>query len=107
VLTLYQAEWCPYSSAVRELLTERGLDFVARQVEPHPEQRASMLERTGSDEIPVLELDDGRFLHGTDEVVAWVAEQPPSPYGESHRAVWAGHHPPPATRAIVQSVPAA
>ena len=29
---LYQAEWCPYSSYVREQLTERGVAFVARQV---------------------------------------------------------------------------
>jgi len=28
MLTLYQAEWCPFSSAVREILTELGLDFV-------------------------------------------------------------------------------
>jgi glutaredoxin len=32
VLTLYQAEWCPYSSAVRQRLTELGIDFVAKQV---------------------------------------------------------------------------
>ena len=29
MLTLYQAEWCPFSSAVREVLTELGIDFVA------------------------------------------------------------------------------
>ena len=38
-VTLYQAEWCPFSSAVREVLTELGLDFVARQVEPWPKER--------------------------------------------------------------------
>jgi len=26
ILTLYQAEWCPFSSAVREALTELGID---------------------------------------------------------------------------------
>jgi len=44
MLTLYQAEWCPFSSAVRELLTELGLDFVARQVEPWPSERARLRE---------------------------------------------------------------
>jgi uncharacterized protein len=39
VLTLYQTEWCPFSSAVREVLTELGVDFVARQVEPWPDER--------------------------------------------------------------------
>ncbi|TML86014.1 MAG: hypothetical protein E6G09_04745 [Actinobacteria bacterium] len=32
MVTLYQTEWCPLSAAVREVLTEVGVDFVARQV---------------------------------------------------------------------------
>ena len=43
-LTLYQAEWCPFSSAVREVLTELGIDAVIRQVEPWPEQREHLRE---------------------------------------------------------------
>ena len=39
VLTLYQAEWCPYSARVRMRLTELGLPFVAKQVEPRQEDR--------------------------------------------------------------------
>ena len=42
MLTLYQAEWCPFSSAVREVLTELGVDFVARQVEPWPDERREL-----------------------------------------------------------------
>ena len=64
MVTLYQAEWCPFSSAVREVLTELGLDFVARQVEPWPEQRATLLERSGKDEIPALETEDGELVVG-------------------------------------------
>ena len=48
MLTLYQAEWCPFSSAVREILTEFGLDFVARQVEPWPEQRDGLRAVAGT-----------------------------------------------------------
>ena len=44
MIILYQAEWCPYSSKVRERLTELGVDFVARQVEPWPEQRMDVQE---------------------------------------------------------------
>ena len=51
MLTLYQAEWCPYSSAVRERLTELGVDFVARQVKPRQEEREAV------DEIPTLETE--------------------------------------------------
>jgi len=39
VITLYQAEWCPFSSSVRERLTELGVDFVARQVQPKEDER--------------------------------------------------------------------
>ena len=65
MLTLYQAEWCPFSSAVREILTELGLDFVARQVEAWPEERAGLRAVSGSDEIPALETEDGQFFNGT------------------------------------------
>ena len=55
LVTLYQAEWCTFSSAVREVLTELGIDAVLRQVEPWPEQRGRLRELTGTDQIPVLQ----------------------------------------------------
>ena len=66
MLTLYQAEWCPYSSAVREVLTELGLDFVARQVEPEPERARSVAARARRrpTRIPVLETEDGELFRG-------------------------------------------
>ena len=72
MLTLYQAEWCPFSSAVREILTELGLDFVARQVEAWPEERAGLQAVSGSDEIPTLETEDGQFFSGTREIFAYL-----------------------------------
>jgi glutaredoxin len=69
VLSLYQAEWCPYSSAVRERLTELGVDFVARQVEPDREQRQALREATGSDEIPALVLEDGEAIVGIEPIM--------------------------------------
>ena len=77
MLTLYQAEWCPFSSAVREVLTELGLDFVARQVEPWPEQRTELRKRSGDDEIPALETEDGRFFHGTRAIFGYLQEHEP------------------------------
>ena len=55
VLTLYQTEWCPCSSAGREVLTELGIDFVARQVEPWPNDRTGLQALAGTDQIPVLQ----------------------------------------------------
>jgi predicted GNAT family acetyltransferase/glutaredoxin len=92
MLTLYQVEWCPFSSAVREVLTELGLDFVARQVEPWPEERRSLVGRTGTDQIPVLETEDGKFLRGTREIFAYLREIDPWEYEAQHRRRFIDHH---------------
>jgi uncharacterized protein len=90
-LTLYQAEWCPFSSAVREVLTELGLDFVARQVEPWPSERAELRELADTDQIPVLETEDGRFYRGTREIFAHLRERDPWRFEAEHRRRFADH----------------
>jgi glutathione S-transferase len=85
MLTLYQAEWCPYSSPVRQRLTELGLDFVARQVEP----RGS--ERTSVSEIPTLETDDGIRFEGTTPIFAFLATLDPWEHESAHRAQYRAH----------------
>jgi uncharacterized protein len=91
VLTLYQAEWCPFSSAVREVLTELGLDFVAHQVEPWPSDRHRLQDLAGTDEIPVLESEDGRFFVGTRQIFAHLHERDAWTYAASHRRRFADH----------------
>ena len=91
-LILYQAEWCPFSSAVREVMTELGLEFVARQVEPWPRQRAELRGLAGTDQIPVLQTDDGRFHRGTRAIFAHLQECHPWQFEEAHRRRFAEHH---------------
>ena len=80
MITLFQAEWCPHSSKVRERLTELGIDFVARQVEPWPEQR------TDVDAIPTLETEDGTRITGEDEILAYLDSTfEPWQYEREHR----------------------
>jgi uncharacterized protein len=90
-LTLYQTEWCPFSSAVREVLTELGLDFVARQVEPWPRERSELREVAGTDQIPVLRTEDGRFFRGTREIFAHLRERDPWRFAVPHRRRFADH----------------
>jgi len=90
-LTLYQAEWCPFSSAVREVLTELGLDFTARQVEPWPEQRAGLREATGSDQIPVLVAEDGTAFVGTRAIFAHLRERHAWTCAAAHRRRFVDH----------------
>jgi predicted GNAT family acetyltransferase/glutaredoxin len=91
VLTLYQAEWCPFSSAVREVLTELGVDFVARQVEPWPEERRKLQALAGTDQIPVLQAEDGRFYRGTREIFAHLREVEPWQFAAEHRRRFSDH----------------
>jgi predicted GNAT family acetyltransferase/glutaredoxin len=90
-LTLYQTEWCPFSSAVREVLTELGLDFIACQVEPWPPERAELLEVAGTDQIPVLQVEDGRFFRGTREIFVHLRERDPWQFAAAHRHRFADH----------------
>ena len=87
LLTLYQAEWCPYSSAVRQRLTELGLAFVARQVAPHPEQRDDV------EEIPTLETEGGERFVGTRAILAYLRGLDPGADEEEHRRQYDEHEP--------------
>jgi uncharacterized protein len=91
VLTLYQAEWCPFSSAVRETLTELGLDFVARQVEPWPEERSTLREVAGTNQIPTLETEDGRVFKGTRAIFQRLRELEPWEHAGAHRRRFLDH----------------
>jgi uncharacterized protein len=92
VLTLYQAEWCPFSSAVRELLTEHGLDFVAKQVEPWPEDREELMRvADGYDGIPTLVDDDGNVHAGSRAVSRFVESLAAWEHAADHRRRFRDH----------------
>ena len=91
MLTLYQTEWCPFSSAVRQVLTELGLDFVARQVEPWPEERNELRTLSGTDQTPVLQTEDGRVYRGTREIFAHLREREAWRFAAAHRRRFADH----------------
>jgi glutathione S-transferase len=92
MLTLYQAEWCPYSHRVRMRLTELGLPFLAMQVEPRPEDRDELREASGDDSIPVLLTEDGEAIGGADPILAWLDEHYAEPESaRGHRAQARAH----------------
>ena len=85
MITLYQAEWCPYSSGVRQRLTELGTDFIAKQVAPKQEQR------DGEHEIPMLTNGDGECFEGTDAIFEYLAALTPGEWEHQHRAQYRAH----------------
>jgi glutathione S-transferase len=72
VLTLFQAEWCPYSSRVRQRLTELMLPFVAHPVEPEPEDRDELRRVANDDSIPVLLTESREPIGDADAIIAWL-----------------------------------
>jgi glutaredoxin len=69
-IELYQAEWCPHSSRVRQKLTELGVRYVAVPVPPDPSEREVMRRKVGTDEIPAVLFEDGTVLTGdTDGII--------------------------------------
>ncbi len=85
MVELYQAEWCPHSSKVRERFTELGLSFIARQVPAEPVDREELRRKAGTDEIPTMLLEDGTAISGEEEIIEFI--------GSNHeeRADAAGH----------------
>lgn len=89
MLTLYQAEWCPHSSRVRQTLTELGLDFVARQVPADPQERDEMRADVGTNEIPVLVPDGGKPIAGERDILRYLRDEyEPRPDAKRHREKW-------------------
>jgi uncharacterized protein len=91
LVTLYQTEWCPFSSTVREVLTELGIDVIVRQVEPWPEQRARLREVAGTDLIPVMQTEDGQIFRGTRAIFAHLESRETWGYAAAHRQRYADH----------------
>ena len=92
-MTVYQAEWCPFSAQLRQRLTELGLEWTAVPVPAEPPERDEMREATGTDVIPVVVLEDGTVLGGdTVEIIAELDERfPEPPTAEAHKLAAAMH----------------
>jgi glutathione S-transferase len=90
-LTLFQAEWCPYSAAVRERLTELGVDVLLRQVEPWPDDRDELAAAAGVRSIPTLVADGGEVVSGVEAIFAWLDRLEPGDAAAEHRARYREH----------------
>jgi glutaredoxin 2 len=89
VVTLYQAEWCPYSARIRETLTEYGVDFVAKQVAAERSDREEMRSAIGTDAIPLLVLEDGTLIDDWQEIIEHIrAHSARRVDGDRHREKW-------------------
>jgi len=89
MLTLYQAEWCPYCHRVRQALTEFGLTYLTVNVAAGREERAELLAIADQDGVPVL-VDGDKIYGDSDEIIEYLRATYPKPEdAEEHAALGA------------------
>lgn len=73
MLEVYQFEGCPYCSKVRQKMTDLGIDFIARQVDPH--DRSRVKEVSGQTNVPVLkDPNTDTVMPESDDIVDYLEE---------------------------------
>jgi glutaredoxin 3 len=69
-ITIYTKGWCPYCSAAKKLLSDKGVDFTEIDIEKKPEARAEMIQKaSGRTTVPQIFIDD-RHVGGCDDLYA-------------------------------------
>jgi glutaredoxin len=87
MLTLYQAEWCPYCHRVRQVLTELELTYSCVNVPLARADRTQLRELSGQEAVPVLK-DGRKVIVGSSEIIAHLqATYPPPPDAAAHAEV--------------------
>lgn len=69
-VTIYTKGWCPYCSAAKELLTQKGVAFTEIEISGKADERARMAERSGGrTTVPQIFIGD-RHVGGCDDLYA-------------------------------------
>jgi glutaredoxin 3 len=69
-VTIYTTAWCPYCSAAKSLLKEKGVTFQEIDVEKTAGARATMVQRAGGrTSVPQIFVGD-RHVGGCDDLYA-------------------------------------
>lgn len=67
---MYTTAICPYCVAAKNLLRSKGLEYTEQRVDSDPDQRATMLQRTGGRRsVPQIFVNDVH-IGGFDDLVA-------------------------------------
>ncbi|KAB0265211.1 glutaredoxin 3 [Microvirga brassicacearum] len=69
-ITIYTKDWCPYCTAAKRLLDEKGASFTEIDIEAKPEFRAEMIQKAGGrTSVPQIFIGD-RHVGGCDDIYA-------------------------------------
>ena len=64
-VTVYTTPTCPYCNMVKQFLTQRGIQFIEKDVSVDQAAAMEMVRRTGQQGVPVTEIN-GQFVVGFD-----------------------------------------
>lgn len=69
-VTIYTTAWCPYCSAAKSLLREKGVSFSEIDIEKTAGARATMVQRAGGrSSVPQIFIGD-KHVGGCDDLYA-------------------------------------
>jgi glutaredoxin 3 len=69
-ITIYTKSWCPYCSAAKKLLSEKGAGFTEIDIEKKPEARAEMIQKAGGrSTVPQIFIGE-KHVGGCDDLYA-------------------------------------
>jgi glutaredoxin 3 len=67
-ITIYTKSWCPYCSAAKKLLNEKGAEFTEIDIEKKPEARAEMIQKAkGRSTVPQIFIGE-KHVGGCDDL---------------------------------------
>lgn len=69
-ITIYTKSWCPYCSAAKRLLDDKGVAFTEIDIEKKPEARAEMIQKAhGRTTVPQIFINE-KHVGGCDDLYA-------------------------------------
>jgi glutaredoxin 3 len=69
-VTIYTKGWCPYCSAAKDLLTQKGVPFEEIEISGNADERAAMIRRAGGrSTVPQIFIGE-RHVGGCDDLYA-------------------------------------
>ena len=63
---VYSTTACPYCNMAKAYLKEKGVEFEAIDVSQNPEKAQEMIEKSGQQGVPVLDIN-GKIIIGFDK----------------------------------------
>ncbi|MGH8232394.1 MAG: glutaredoxin 3 [Steroidobacteraceae bacterium] len=68
LVVMYTTSWCPYCARARELLASKGVAFSEIDVDAQPEERDTMIRRSGGRQtVPQIFIGE-RHIGGSDDL---------------------------------------